>query len=270
MKRTVTVLLLAATAVLLGTAGPASAASLLFDRGLPAANLNAPAGADRSNVTWWSSNTGGDFVGDDFSIGTAGELYVIDSLTVWGAQYDPLSDDISNITLWFGKQGTQLSAVSTGNVTGNSNSNPDISHSFVTYADGTTSTYFATNAGFPFPIAQTTFSNLNLTVDGGDIYDFGIAAEGNFGWFGHASNAALGGVAAAGADGLYRVFDSTGVFQGSIDSSLVGWDKSSDINVQIRGQAIPEPASLGIFGMLAVLGASIYRRRPKRGARAPV
>ncbi len=228
----------------------AAPTALLFDRGLPATNLNASAGANRSNVTWQSSNTGGNFVGDDFQIGSVGETYRIDSLTVWGAQFDPLSDDINNITLWIGKAtDPTLTPVSTGNVTGNSNNNPDISHSFVPYADGVTFTYFATNAGAQFPIAQTTFSNLNLVVEGGALYYFGIAADGAFGWFGHASNAALGGVTADGADGQYRVFDNTGVLVDTVDSNGNGWDKSSDMNVQIQGELLVPVENLGLTSL---------------------
>jgi hypothetical protein len=259
----------AGASLLLGVVAPASAA-LLFDRGLPGTNLNAPAGADRSNVTWQSSNTGGNFVGDDFSIGVAGESYVIDSLTVWGAQFDPLSADIGSITLWLGQQGTQLNAVSTGTVTGNDNSNPNITHSFVTYADGVTDTYFATNANDPFPVAQTVFSGLNFTVDGGVLYDFGIAATGNFGWFGHASNAALGGVTADGADGFVRIFNNTGSLVASVQSgpgtgapNELIWDKSSDMNVQIAGRLQGEVPAPSVLALLAsgLLGAGLLRRR---------
>jgi len=41
-----------------------------------------------------------------------------------------------------------------------------------------------------------------------------------------------------------------------------GWDKSSDIDVVVAGTAVPEPASLAIFGVsLAMLG--VMRRRQK-------
>jgi len=253
-----------AFAVSLGVSNDAQASSLMFDRGLPSENLNQAAGANRSNVSWASGTQGG-FVGDDFSIGSAGTTYVIDSLTVWGAQFNPLSSDISDITLWLGKQGSQLSSVSTGSVTGNMNSNPNINHSFVTYADGVTSTYWSDNSQTDIPIAQTIFSGLNLTVEGGQLYDFGIAAGGPFGWFGHASNAALSGTPQDGADGLYRVFDSAGNFLNTVDSSVTGWDKSSDINVQVTAAPIPLPAA-GWLLLTAVGGLGLATRRRRKAA----
>ncbi len=77
------------SAVLLLLCGATAAnADLLVDRGLPTANLNNAAGSDRSNVCWASTDPGG-FTGDDFTIGTVGQTYRVDSITVWGVQYDP-------------------------------------------------------------------------------------------------------------------------------------------------------------------------------------
>jgi hypothetical protein len=261
-------ILLAATAFTLGTVSTAEASGVLFDRGLPAENLNNGAGSDRSNVSWQSA-PGGDMVGDDFSIGATGQSYIIDSITVWGAQFDPLSEDIDNIELWFGAQGSQLENISDGNVTGNDNDNANIAHSFVSYADGVTTTYVG-NGGFQYGIAQTVFSGLNLTIDGGVLYDFAIAADGPFGWFGHASNAALGGVPADGADDLYRTFDAAGNFLVSVDSADIGWDKSSDINVLITGTQVPPvpvPAALPLLAAgLGAFGVMGWRRRKANDA----
>src|SRR5580658_4154392 len=58
-------------------AGPA----LLVDRGLPQANLNNTAGDYRSNIRWSLYDSG--FLGDDFTVGAAGESWVIDTVRVW-------------------------------------------------------------------------------------------------------------------------------------------------------------------------------------------
>src|SRR5579883_1179318 len=54
---------------------------VVVDRGLPQANLNNSSGAARSNVRWGWNEHG--FVGDQFSIGLAGERWVVDSIRTW-------------------------------------------------------------------------------------------------------------------------------------------------------------------------------------------
>ena len=261
MKR----LFLVTAALALLCIGIAAQADLLFDRGLPSANLNNGAGSSRSNVTWQSEEAN-QFTGDDFVIGTAGQSYVIDSITVWGAQYNPLQLDVNNIWLYVGKAGDSLALLSTGSVTGNTNSNTKITHKFVTYADGQTD-YYVGNGGTAYSICETTFSGMNLLVDGGVKYDFGVKGD-NWLWWSHASNAGLSGTTQSGADGLYKDFItstdlSNATFLRTEDSNGNGWDKSSDINVQITGNAVPEPMSimLGIMGLGSVAGFKRLRRK---------
>lgn len=252
----------AACAVIIATSSFAAHASLLlFDRGLPSINLNNTAGALRSNVTW--QVVGGDgFTGDNFTIGTVGQRYRIDSISVWGAQYNPLEDDIRNIWLYFGKAGDALSMISTGMVTGNANSNPNIVHSFVPYADGITYQYQGSGGGF-YEIAQTTFRGLDLLIEGGVTYNFGVDGD-RWEWWNHASNAALSGTTQQGADGKYLVFKSSDFSSVEVvDSKGDGWDKSSDINVQVTGVQIPEPTALALAG-IALLGLCAVRRRHSR------
>ena len=257
MKKFICFLMVAVMVV--ASSGIASA-TLLFDRGLPDINLNNVAGSERSNVVWaGESDTG--FTGDDFIIGTVGQSYAINSLTVWGAQYDPLSSDIDNIWLYLGKAGDSLALKSTGSVDGNTNSNPNISHSYVNYP-GTASDYQVKSGGY-FPIAQTTFSGLNYIVNGGVKYNFGVRGD-NWLWWNHASNAALSGTTQDGADGKYLEFDTADLSSVLVlDSYGNAWDKSSDINVRIDGSPVPEPGTILLLG-LGLAGIAGFRKKFKK------
>lgn len=255
-------LLTVAVVLVLCLVASSAFAAILVDRGLPTANLNNAAGSDRSNVTWASTNPTG-FTGDDFTIGAIGEKYLIDSLTVWGAQYNPLSLDINNIWLYLGKTGNALSMIETGSVTGNTNSNPKITHAYVTYSDNTG---YEGNSGYFYPICQTTFSGLNYLVDGGVKYNFGVKGD-NFLWWNHASNAALSGSTQQGSDDKYLEFDTANL--SSVveqDSNGNGWDKSSDINVKVTGNIVPEPATIIIWSLLGGLGMVFARRLGRKNA----
>jgi hypothetical protein len=82
--------------------------------------------------------------------------------------------------------------------------------------------------------------------------------------FNHASNAALSGTPQDGADDQYRWFSgadgaSSLSFGGFFDSDGNGWDKSSDINVQVFASQVPEPWSLALLGA-GLLGIAATRR----------
>ena len=72
----------AAAALAVGLAQPAAAAPLLVvDRGLPTANLNNAAGANRSNVAWAEgSGSTTTSIGDSFSLASE---YVVTDIRVW-------------------------------------------------------------------------------------------------------------------------------------------------------------------------------------------
>lgn len=130
------------------------------------------------------------------------------------------------------------------------------------------------NFGSLVNIWQVDFHNLNLEIAGGEEYRFGVRGVGrqipgfNFSYpaYIHAANAALSGSPTEGADDLFLEFDATGAFVKTVDSNGNGWDKSSDINIEIFGEVVrtetvPEPTAglltLGIVGT----GLLLLRRR---------
>jgi hypothetical protein len=52
-------------------------------------------------------------------------------------------------------------------------------------------------------------------------------------WFNYASNAPLSGAREDGADGIMLAFDGSGKTAGEFTSQGNGWDKNSNINVQV-------------------------------------
>jgi hypothetical protein len=252
---------LALIAVILTTATaafgsvPASASDpMVFDRGLPTTNLNNAAGANRSNVAW---SNGNDYVsGDDFTIGASGETWVVTGIRTWSIpgspiMLDPLGDEYSDVSLYTGASGLSLTATGTLTMGSDADSNPDITHTVVNYTDLSQPNYQGT-AGSQYLIYQNDFTNLNLVLAGGVKFYFAVdgtprcapllgSSPCDF-WFNHASNAALSGSTQQGADDRWLTWpksalggaptscNSQGPVSGVCDG---GWDKTSDINVQV-------------------------------------
>jgi hypothetical protein len=132
----------------------------------------------------------------------------------------------------------------------------------VTYAGGA---YYQATGGDLRQIWEVSFENLGIYS--GDVI-FALAGEGARTSV-HASNAALGGVTADGADNLMYAFTGTAggpslAYDSDFDSNGDGWDKSSDLNVLVYATPVPLPAALPM--LLTAVGAIAVMRRRKRAA----
>jgi len=226
------------------------AAAPAVDRGLPTDNLNNAAGPDRSNVAW--SLGAGELTGDTFSIGAPGEKWIITEVKTWNIGHLGMKfgDEFSDITLFLGD--SDIAPVATGTISPGSNidSNPNIKHTKVKYSDG--SNYESQTPGSFRQLWLDDFKNLHVQIDGGQTYYFAVdGTSPSYSWFNHASNAALSGSPQDGSDDLYVGWDSSDLSTpNTCDSGAPaggfcdgGWDKSSDINVQIyaKQKAGPPP-----------------------------
>ena len=220
-------------------------AGVIFERALPTANLNNAAGANRSNISWApGDNTY--ILGDDFTLGSDS---VINSLSVWEVSNNGSpTTEFGSLSLYAGADDGGVGALSL------------ISSS---YTPSLVSGYqYQGSSGTFYDVYKITFSGLNLSATGGVLYDFGIGAtpgtESSL--FLHASNAPLSGSTQDGADGFYLGYTGPPyTLAYVIDSNGNGFDKSSDINVEIDGSAVPEPATFGLLALSA--GALLFLRR---------
>jgi len=243
---------------------------MVFNRGLPNTNLNNVSGASRSNVAWSNGNT---YVsGDDFTIGSVGETWIVTGVRTWAiAKYLPgsgffLGDQYSDVSLYTGASG--ISVVATGTLTAGSdtNSNPNITHTVVTYTGGLN---YQSTSGPLRMIYQNDFTNLNVSIAGGVKYYFGVdgtpRSPATDNWFNHGSNAALSGSVQQGADDRWLVWPKSGLTNPPVSCNSNGpiagvcdggWDKTSDINVQVFAHKQAAPQVVGGTGSFVDDGAN--------------
>jgi hypothetical protein len=242
-----TLLCWTAGALMLTSAQPLAAGSLLIDRGLPTANLNNSSGANRSNVAWaYGIDASGSWlVGDTFTNATTSTFF-IDTIRLWTV------GETTAPVLFGGLVGSDYSAVS----------------SFATatptqYAGGID---YQGSSGSSIQLNQLDFA-VNITLGANETYAFfldGSRSTSPFLPFLHASNAALSGSLQEGADDsmLFGVLSGGAIASGDTGtwSSLGdGWDKASDVNVQVFG-TVPE-ASSTLGCLLLTLGGLVALRR---------
>ncbi|HEY0184583.1 MAG TPA: PEP-CTERM sorting domain-containing protein [Rhodopila sp.] len=242
----------------------AGASTLVVDRGLPTTNLNNAAGLSRSNAAW-DDDDANSFYGDSFTLsGAAGTIYDIDTIRTWVVSTaTSLGDLFSSVSLFTGIGGS-LSETATGNFAGagsNATSNANISISSATYVGGVS---YQSVGGSPRNMFEVDFTGLDIQAAAGTTISFGVDGLGvdDPSWFTHASNAALSGSPQDGADGLMMCYARSGAAAtscGVYDSNGDGWDKSSDLNVQVFAD-VPEPASMALLAT-GVLGIGTIRRR---------
>lgn len=244
----------------------ANADTMLFDRGLPTANLNTST-SPRSNVLWadWeATSVHSTFYqpGDDFTLAGIGP-YQVNTIRVW-------STDNTGLSLLGGLAGGSIVSQSS-----------TYTSTLVTSYDGGLG--YKGNSGAYRDVYQIDFG-VSIALNAGDTYQFfldGPAAAydggGYVNSFLHASDKDTSGSTQQGADDtflwlnggtVYTWNSGTGV--GSLCPSIpcAGDNHPSDGNVQVFGAPIPEPETYAM--MLAGLGLMgfIARRRKQKLAAA--
>jgi hypothetical protein len=224
--------------------------AIVVDRGLPKVNLNNTSGPVRSNVRWGWHQQG--FMGDDFTIGAPGERWVVESIRTWAVpgtrehNFTRLGEAFQDVRLYFGSESRDLTPVAAGDL---GEASDEVSNANIQISDATQTGEIAyDDFGTSVRIWQVEFKNLNLKVNGGEKYRFGVwglgrAIPGNtegkrFMWYNHASNAELSGTAQDSADGSMILFDGAGRFEKTFQAKGAGWDKNADINVQVIARRV--------------------------------
>jgi MYXO-CTERM domain-containing protein len=270
-------------------------ASPVYENALPNIFLNQQAGDLRSNIAFTEDDPIDNFDGTDvkFSSSLGGDIVNVDSLTTWSVASilgDPLGFEFDSVSLYFRTEGGTWQILDTGtpdtffdvsNPNQVDNSNPDITDTIVPYTNSV-SAYESTDpgqAGTFYPLWQTTFSNLSLTLTTGVVYQFavwGTSANPDpnslYGyWFSSYSNALLSGAIEDSFSGTYLRCDATNLSAPCfVEDPLLDqtWDKGANMNIEIDGtvsDSAPEP-STSLMAGTALLGLAVALRRRGRQA----
>ncbi|MBZ5586436.1 MAG: hypothetical protein LAQ30_30470, partial [Acidobacteriia bacterium] len=195
---------------------------ILVERGLPPSGVVPP-----REVALRASRTDepGRFVGDDFSVGAAGEVWVIDTLRTWVLADDAPGLLFQNLTLFGGLAGQPLTkeqaecvchgvvAIKTAGASGS----PDVSFS----QEGRQPAPEYQVQRRTFRLWQIEFRNVRWSVPGGVGVQFALNAETPRVWFSYSSPVE--------AAHRLRVFDAAGQLRSFLDSGGNG------INLQVWG-----------------------------------
>jgi hypothetical protein len=256
---------------------PARADIMIVDRRLPTANLNAAAGANQSNVAWAEPDLSF-FDGDTFTTPITG-TWTVNTIRLWFVGYNAnnnanltddtyLGDFYNNLSLYVGTGG-MLNRVSLASfIPGtDTTSNPNVVGTRVQYNGGVGTQL---DEGAKWTIVQLDFNNLNLDFAAATQVQFGMYTDNDYA-YSHASNAALSGSPQDQADGLFDRFQLapdglTATFFEAVDSSVTGWDKSTDINVQVFASPVPEPTTTMFAGACLLLPFTLRMLRKTRTA----
>ncbi|MET0232551.1 MAG: hypothetical protein ABW186_16590 [Rhodanobacteraceae bacterium] len=211
--------------VFVKTPGPARPPT--FDRGLPTANLNGAAGADRSNTEWADIETMPEtpwLPGDDFTLAGSGR-FIVSTIRVW-------STDASALSLRGGVEGAPIGLISS-----------TYTAVPVTYVN---SESYETSVGDILPLYQIDF-DVHVALNAGVKYQYfldGPATASGSDFMGvhlHASNAPLSASTQTGADDTFLFLGNDGTVYtwntltggGTYCPGCIGWNKTSDGNVQV-------------------------------------
>jgi exosortase sorting signal-containing protein len=259
---------IAVACALLAGSQLAQAQVLVFDRGLPTANLNNAAGANKSNVAWADQETLPETPwrpGDDFTL--AGVTpYTITTIRVW-------SLSSVGLVLRGGRAGSPIGVLSNS-----------YTATPVTYSNLET---YQSTAGPFLPLFQIDFA-VNIPLNGGVPFQYFLdgppnpvlPAGDNVSPTLHASNAPLSGSPQQGADGIMLFLDNTNTVltwnaltgAGTYCPGCVGSDKVSDGNVQVfavpfalGASGIPTMSEYGLIVLALMLGGGGFIALRRRG-----